>query len=129
MSRLRDDGCGAFHGSQLRRAARGESIAPGTHHRPWAGAPPAALAIRGVPEWLDDEGIETALIERVQNLRTRRCCSSARPERLVAGPLNAPPTPAYFTRMSLLTDLTPLTRRVTATALSTAACELTNPLN
>ena len=35
----------------------------------------------------------------------------------------------YLTRMSFLTDVTPLTLRATSTALLTAVCELTKPLN
>ena len=37
--------------------------------------------------------------------------------------------PAYFKRMSFLTDLTPPTVRATSTALLSAACELTKPLS
>ena len=37
--------------------------------------------------------------------------------------------PAYFKRMSFLTDLTPSTLRATSTAVFSAACELTKPLS
>ncbi len=37
--------------------------------------------------------------------------------------------PAYFKRMSFLTDLTPATLRATTTAVFSAAAELTNPLS
>ena len=37
--------------------------------------------------------------------------------------------PAYFKRMSFLTDLTPSTLRATTTAVFSAAAELTNPLS
>jgi hypothetical protein len=37
--------------------------------------------------------------------------------------------PAYFKRMSFLTDLTPATLRVTTIAVFSAAVELTNPLS
>ena len=44
-------------------------------------------------------------------------------------PLPKACVPAYFKRMSFLTDFTPPTVRATSIALLSAACELTKPLS